>query len=155
MQCLWHIKQSCNLWYKQLKLKIINICWYDNFSKQNPNLAKLHNLKFSYLFNCDILKQLYAFSITSCKRFYSNFFIWKSEKDKKKRSTVLLQNNPIDSFECIRTHLEKWTMQIFYFTFHTRTKFPKWYDDIYNPFYEVLDIFINIWHVHNCRCSLF
>jgi hypothetical protein len=36
---------------------------------------------------------------------------------------VLLENNPIDSFECICTHLEKWTMQIFYFTFHTRTKF--------------------------------
>ncbi len=43
--CVWHIKQSCNLWYKKKKITIVNIYlndWnYDNFSKWNGKFGKI------------------------------------------------------------------------------------------------------------------
>jgi hypothetical protein len=27
VECTWNIKQSCNLWYKKVKLKVIIIFW--------------------------------------------------------------------------------------------------------------------------------
>jgi hypothetical protein len=43
VQCTWHIKQSCNLWYKKLEIKIVNIflVWFEimiKFKNKTKNI---------------------------------------------------------------------------------------------------------------------
>jgi hypothetical protein len=59
-----------------------------NFQNEMQNLANLYTFKKLYLFNndwhktCDLLRQLYVFLITSCKRFDSkNLSYEKVKKD--------------------------------------------------------------------------
>ncbi len=72
-----------------------------NFEDEMQNLAKFtHFEKFIFIQKwltkkCDLLGQLYVFLITSCKKFHSISFTWKSEIKLKEDSQSFCKVIPL------------------------------------------------------------
>jgi len=90
----WHINQSCSLWYKKQKPKVVIIFWYDSklwsiLKMKHRIWQKLHTLKI-HIYSTRLTQNMWYVGLTICifnkklqKISLKISFIWKNGKKLK------------------------------------------------------------------------